>query len=243
MYEGSMVGAGCHVFAVWGYVIAKGHYDTETVELNPRLLAFILGSTEIEIFKAIDFLCAPDVTSRSKVEEGRKLIRKGEFLYFIPNLKYYRDLFDEEARREYMKIYMRNKRSHVELDVNTSVNKLTSVSNVKQGEGEVKGEGESKSLCRAIDVLNYLNEKTGKKFQPVNGSLKFIDARMKEGATMQQCCAVIDMKCDSWLKDDKMNAFLRPQTLFNAEKFAAYVGEINKTTPKKEFNHSWDIKK
>lgn len=230
MYEGSMVGAGCHVFAVWGYVISKGHYTTETIELNPKLLAFILGSKEDEVSKAIDFLASPDINSRTKEHEGRRLIKQGEFLYYVPNLKRYRDTFDEDNRREYMKEYMKEYRQGSrKTNVNTVKLKLASVKQVEV-EGEV--EGEKKDICRAEEVLSYLNSKTGKKFQAVNGSLRFIEARLKEGANFEQCCAVIDLKCISWLKDSKMKDYLRPQTLFNAEKFAAYVGEIGSQTPK-----------
>lgn len=103
MYEGSMVGAGSHVFAVMGYVIAKQVPDKKVgaqVELNPKLLAFVLGDTEERIQDAIDFLCAPDEKSRSKVAEGRRLIRLGQFDYQVVNGAKYRSMRDEEQRRE-----------------------------------------------------------------------------------------------------------------------------------------------
>lgn len=93
---------------------------------------------------------------------------------------------------------------------------------------------ETSKTIMAGKILDYLNDKTGKKFQAVNGSLKFILARLREGATEDQCRAVIDLKCSTWLNDQKWKDFLRPQTLFNAEKFAAYVGEIGAETPKTE---------
>ncbi len=40
-----------------------------------------------------------------------------------------------------------------------------------------------------------------------------------------------------------MRDYLRPQTLFNAEKFAAYVGELGSKQPKTEsITDSWDRK-
>jgi uncharacterized phage protein (TIGR02220 family) len=97
----------------------------------------------------------------------------------------------------------------------------------------VQGEVEAK------EVLEYLNQKSGKKFQPVNGSLHFIKARLSEGATIDQCRGVIDLKCSAWLRDAKMKDYLRPQTLFNAEKFAAYVGEIGAAIPKQNLADEW----
>jgi hypothetical protein len=102
MYEGSMVGAGAVRFAVWGYVIAKMRPDDElgaVVILNSRLLAPILGESVESVQESIDWLCSPDPESRSKTEEGRRLIRLGQFDYRVVNGAYYRSLRDEEQRR------------------------------------------------------------------------------------------------------------------------------------------------
>jgi len=103
MYEGSMVGAGAAVFAVMGYVIANAVPDRTVgtqVELNPKLIAFILGESQKEVEKAIEFLCQPDPESRTKVEQGRRLIRLGQFDYKVVNGEKYRAMRDEEKRRE-----------------------------------------------------------------------------------------------------------------------------------------------
>lgn len=88
LYKGSMVGAGVNVFALWPYVIANMRGSREhgaLVELNPKLLGFVLGCEEAEIVKAIGYLCAPDKASRSKAEEGRRLVRVGQFAYRVVN--------------------------------------------------------------------------------------------------------------------------------------------------------------
>lgn len=53
-----------------------------------------------------------------------------------------------------------------------------------------------------------------------------IAARLKQGATIEQCKAVIDAKVKDCLEDSKMAQYLRPATLFNATKFAQYAGEL-----------------
>lgn len=75
-------------------------------------------------------------------------------------------------------------------------------------------------------LLAYLNEKAGKAFQPVPANLKFIIARLKAGATDEQCRAVVDAKVAEWLGDSKWDKYLRPETLFNETKFASYVGAL-----------------
>lgn len=103
MYEGSMVGAGAVTFAVWGYVIATSKPDRELgmiVDLNPKLLAFILGESEKDIRAAIHKLCSPDPESRTKTEDGRRLIKLGQFEYQVVNGAKYRNIMDTDRRRE-----------------------------------------------------------------------------------------------------------------------------------------------
>lgn len=103
MYEGSMVGAGAIPFAIMGYVIANYQLDQKVgaqVRLNPVLLAAILGEAEKDIEKGIEYLCAPDGKSSTKVENGRRLIQIGEFDYRVVNGAKYTAIKNEEERRE-----------------------------------------------------------------------------------------------------------------------------------------------
>lgn len=103
MYSGSMVGCGAINFAVMGYVVANAKPDKEVgmqVELNPVLLAAILGEALPKVEEAIRFLCSPDENSRSKAEDGKRLVRLGQFDYRVVNGMKYRDIRDEESRRK-----------------------------------------------------------------------------------------------------------------------------------------------
>ena len=68
MYEGSMIGAGASIFAVWGYVIAKTRDGY--VDLNPVLLAAILGMKRDEVANTLKCLQEPDPDSHCKEYEG-----------------------------------------------------------------------------------------------------------------------------------------------------------------------------
>jgi len=116
MYEGSMIGAGAVVFAVMGYVIAKQVPDRSVgsqVRLNPKLLSTILGENENQIVKAIEYLCSPDDGSTTKAEQGRRLIKIGEFDYQVVNGAKYRAIRDEEARREQNRVAQQKHREKV----------------------------------------------------------------------------------------------------------------------------------
>lgn len=114
LYEGSMVGAGAVVFAVWGYVIAKQEPDKKMgsqVRLNPKLLAAIIGESEQDVEKAIKFLCAADPQSTTKGQSGRRLVRLGEFDYQVVNGAKYRAIRDQEERREQNRVAQRRHRA------------------------------------------------------------------------------------------------------------------------------------
>lgn len=99
MYEGSMVGAGLDVFGVWNYCIIRNR--SGIIELNPKLLAFVLGAKEDVIAGAIEKLCRPDPQSRSQDHEGRRLIKDGQFQYRMVNWATYDALKTAADLREY----------------------------------------------------------------------------------------------------------------------------------------------
>ena len=86
---------------------------------------------------------------------------------------------------------------------------------------------ERKKLSTACgEVLTFLNEKTGRNYRPVKANIEMIAARLKEGATVDECRQVIAKKCREWRADEKMESYLRPKTLFNRTNFAQYQGEL-----------------
>lgn len=75
-------------------------------------------------------------------------------------------------------------------------------------------------------MLAHLNERAGRSYQAVRANLALIAGRLKEGATLDQCKAVIDSKVAAWNADSKMSSYLRPKTLFSATNFWQYAGDI-----------------
>lgn len=134
LYEGSMIGAGAVVFAVWGYVIAKMKPDLVVgaqVRLNPKLLGVILGEEEKRVQKAIEYLCEPDPKSTTKTAGGRRLIKLGEFDYQVVNGAKYRAIRNEEERRLQNRIAQAKHRK--------KANEKTSVVSARQSNGEQVG--------------------------------------------------------------------------------------------------------
>lgn len=75
------------------------------------------------------------------------------------------------------------------------------------------------------EIIEYLNLKTGKHYRVSSNKTKsLIKARFNEHYTLEDFKRVIDNKCREWLKNEKMNVFLRPETLFS-NKFEGYLNQ------------------
>lgn len=85
------------------------------------------------------------------------------------------------------------------------------------------------SAKRAIE---YLNEKAGTSYPLSKANLKLPMARLlHDGATESDLCAVVDSKVAEAAHEAFDRRYLRPATLWNAEKFAQYIGQITALSP------------
>lgn len=101
---------------------------------------------------------------------------------------------------------------HISREQNSKVKKATKVSNEN-----------NKEIYKLI--IDYLNEKTGKKFTIKNKqTINSINGRLKDGFGIDDFKRVIDIKCSKWLNTD-MADYLRPITLFS-QKFESYLNEV-----------------
>ena len=79
-------------------------------------------------------------------------------------------------------------------------------------------------------VIDYLNKKANTNYRPTTKNTQsFINARVKEGYTVEDFKKVINSKSKEWLNTD-FEKYLRPATLFGT-KFENYLNEANKKTP------------
>ena len=92
-------------------------------------------------------------------------------------------------------------------------------------------------------VIDYLNEKTDSHYKATTPKTKqLVQARLKEGFTVDDFKTVIDKKTATWLKDSKMNKYLRPLTLFGT-KFEDYLNEKIKGVPDQNKNDPYYTEK
>ncbi len=86
------------------------------------------------------------------------------------------------------------------------------------------------------EIIDYLNSKSNKSFRSNNKeTIKHINARLKEGFTIDNFKKVIDVKTKEWLNTN-MDMYLRPQTLFN-NKFESYLNQKPNTFNQPTYNN------
>lgn len=72
----------------------------------------------------------------------------------------------------------------------------------------------------SLAVLSYLNEKTGKRYRDTS----FIEARLKDGGSVEDCKRIIDTKVnDPYFQEN--HRFLSPKTLFRPAHWDQYLNE------------------
>ena len=89
-----------------------------------------------------------------------------------------------------------------------------------------KAKTEKKERPEFKEIIDYFNEKAGTKYRHTTKSTQsVINARLNEKFTVDDFKKIIDIKVKSWGNDQKMRAFLRPETLFAASHFESYLNE------------------
>jgi len=92
------------------------------------------------------------------------------------------------------------------------------------------------SVRMANSVINYLNEKGNKNYKDTDTNREPILARMEEGYVFDDFKKAVDNQVVEWGKDETMNKYLRPSTLFQKSKFDGYVNNNGTGT---EDNYVW----
>ena len=84
---------------------------------------------------------------------------------------------------------------------------------------------ENKTINKTINsVIEYLNIKTGKRFNSKSKDSLLIKQLLKDNYTIEDFKLVIDKKVNEWNDNEEMKKFLRPSTLFGT-KFDRYLNE------------------
>lgn len=93
-----------------------------------------------------------------------------------------------------------------------------------------------------VEIISYLNEKTGKRFSAkTKSTIESINGRLGEGYTLDDFKHVIDVKTDDWLHDAERKQYLCPDTLFRPSKFEKYRNQDKKVSVPKTAGVSGNV--
>lgn len=202
------------------------------VDMTPHAIA-ARTSIPLEIIqKGLDTLGSPDPFSRTPDQEGRRIElidAHRPWGWHIVNHKKYQQMQDAEMIRHQTRERVRKHRETKQLAL-CVVTVTDSNGQKRHTDTDTPTDTKIKSNVglkpNALEILNFLNEKTGKRYQPVPANIEMIVARLKDGATVEEMRMVVAKKCREWSGDEKMAIYLRPATLFNRTKYAQYQGEL-----------------
>lgn len=108
------------------------------------------------------------------------------------------------------------------ISISNSINKSSSKTNSKKNTAD----GLDLFFSDRVEIVKELNELTGRSFEPhAEYFKKDVDARLKEGFSVDDHRMVIQVKVLAWGKNPDMKQNLRPQTLFCKKHFAEYLRE------------------
>ena len=100
--------------------------------------------------------------------------------------------------------------------------KATLTVTIDRTTGEISAKSIATDTTAADAVIDYLNTVAGTKYQKTPKNRGYINARIAEGHTPEDCRRVIDNRWAVW-KGTAMQEYMRPCTLFNSEKFEGYL--------------------
>ncbi len=116
-------------------------------------------------------------------------------------------------------------RSDEEIEKEKDINNIYCRASTTVDDKKVLDIKQNQSSDTIKQIIDYLNQKTGKNFKPTTAETKrHINARLKDGFTVNDFFTVIDTKVNQWLNSPDMCKYLRPSTLFST-KFESYLNE------------------
>lgn len=206
--------------------------DVENVKFCMIFLernGLMMYDTETEAsFMAIDEMCGSETDSAKRMRKFRNNKKEQ-----IEEPK--ASQCDKKVTLEYRDKSLEYREKNSNLDINKNLDSNTNKENILSGTPDFVfpkwlnekaiqeiQKGSPKNYEQRIPIA-YLNQKLGKSYKYVDKNTKLVNARLKEGYTIDDFKTVIDKKVIEWQNGD-MAKYLRPETLFGT-KFDSYLNQ------------------
>lgn len=224
-------------FATWCFLLLKATYQNKTILFNGQ---------------KVDLKPGQFVTGRKKIAEHLK-ISESKVERILNVFENEQQIEQQKSNKNriitvvnwgmYQKSEQQNERQlNTNNNINNILNNNIDSNNIKysvENKDSIKPKYSDNNIycladarpCNDIpyqDIVDYLNSKIGSHYKSSSNKTRtLIHARFKEGFNADDFKTVIDKKTAEWLKDTKMQKFLRPETLFGT-KFEGYLNQKEK---------------
>ena len=146
--------------------------------------------------------------------------------------------------REILEMFMRSVGEHMSANGKAIVSingKAALTVAIDRTTGEISAKSITTDTTAADAIIDYLNTIAGTKYQKTPKNRSYINARIAEDHTAEECRRVIDSRWAAW-RGTSMQEYMRPCTLFNSEKFEGYLSAAQSGVKKNKdsyfMNHS-----
>ena len=138
--------------------------------------------------------------------------------------EYLLKLFNGENAKYGIDTVSRKEKYRINTDCMDTTDTVTVTDTITDTVSDSEADTDKSKLTEIKEIVQYLNDKCGTRYRcQTKGTREHINARLKEGYTVEDFKTVIDKKFEEWHGTD-MEKFLRPETLF-AGKFESYLNQ------------------
>lgn len=150
----------------------------------------------------------------------------------VANWEKHQNIEGLEKIREQNRLRKQKQREKQKLLENNHVKSRDSHATEEELEEEKNREEDKSPSLPYKNIINHLNEQADKKYKhTTNKTQGLIKARFNEGFTEDDFLKVIDNMVTEWKGSEKMEMYLRPETLFGT-KFESYLNKTVVTNKK-----------
>ena len=138
--------------------------------------------------------------------------------------EYLLKLFNGENAKYGIDTVSRKEKYRIDTDCMDTTDTVTDTDTITDTVSDSEADTDKSKLTEIKEIIQYLNDRCGTRYRyQTKGTQEHINARLKEGYTVDDFKMVIDKKFEEWHGTD-MEKFLRPETLF-AGKFESYLNQ------------------
>ena len=138
--------------------------------------------------------------------------------------EYLLKLFNGENAKYGIDTVPRKEKYRINTDCMDTTDTVTDTDTITDTVSDSEADTDKSKLTEIKEIIQYLNDRCGTRYRyQTKGTQEHINARIKEGYTVDDFKMVIDKKFEEWHGTD-MEKFLRPETLF-AGKFESYLNQ------------------